>query len=72
MGPAPTEGLAQMPTELPFKPFIYSKRIKLPLKREVNNEASFTSLKSYYEINIIACCMEYIYFFIFREGHYTK
>jgi len=52
--------------------FIYSKRIKPLLKREVNNETSFTSLKSYYEINIIACCMQYTYFFRLRQGYYTK
>jgi len=32
-----------------------SKRIKPLLKLEVNNETSFTQLKLYYEINIVAC-----------------
>jgi len=39
-------------------------RIKPLLKREVNNETSFTSLKSYYEIIIIACYMQYISFLV--------
>jgi len=40
---------------------MHSKRIKPLLKREVNNEMSFTSLRS--EINIIAYYLQYIYFF---------
>jgi len=32
--------------------------LKPQLKREVNSEMSFTSLKSYYEINIIDCYMQ--------------
>ena len=59
-----------MSTELAFEGFIYSKRIKPLLKREVNNEMSFTSLRS--EINIIAYYLQYIYFFSFRQGYYTK
>jgi len=55
---APAEGLAQAPTELTFEAFIYPERIKPLLKSEVNNETSFTSLRSFYEINIIACYMQ--------------
>jgi len=33
------------------------------MKREVNNESSFTSLKSHHEINIMACYMQYVHFF---------
>jgi len=29
-------------------------------------------MKSYYEINIAACYMQYKYFFGFRQGYYTK
>jgi len=46
--------------------------LKPLLKREVNNETSFTSLKSYYGINIVACYMQYVYFFSFRQRYYTK
>jgi len=41
------EGSAQVPTELAFEAFVYSKRIKPLLKRE---ETLFTSLRSYYQI----------------------
>jgi len=39
---------------------IYSKRLKPLLKREVNNEAIITSLRSYYQIDYIAYHMQYI------------
>jgi len=42
---------------------MYSKRIKSPLKREVNSETFFTSLRSYYQIDYIACYTQYIYYF---------
>jgi len=43
------------------------------MTREVNNETSFTSLKSSYEINLIDCYMQYIlYFLSFTQGYYTK
>ena len=38
----------------------------------MNNETSFTSLKSYYEINIVACYMQHVYFFSLRQRYYTK
>jgi len=34
------------------EPFIHTKRIKPLLKREVNNETFFTSLRSYYQISL--------------------
>jgi len=57
------EGSAKAPTELTFESSIYSKRIKPQLKREVNNETFFTSLRSYYQIDYIACYTQYIYYF---------
>ena len=39
-----------MPTELTFGAFHISKRIKRLLKREVNNETFFISLRLYYHI----------------------
>jgi len=72
MVPALAEGLAQVPIELTFEAFIYAERIKPLLKSEVNNETSFTSLRSLYEINITACYMQYIYFFSSRQGCHTK
>ena len=47
---------------------IYSKRIKPQLKREVNNETFFTSLRSYYQIDYIACYTQYIYYFLLKTG----
>jgi len=35
------------------------------LKLEVNNEAFFTSLKSYYQIDYIACYTQYTVYTIF-------
>jgi len=37
--------------------------MKQLLKREVNNETFFTSLKPYYQIDYIACYTQYIYNF---------
>ena len=50
------------------------KRLSLYIFYEnvAKNETSFTSLKSYYEINIIACYLQYIYLFSFRQVYYTK
>ena len=45
--------------------FIFSKRIKPALKREMNSETFFTWLRSYYQI-IIACYMQYIYFVLVK------
>jgi len=61
MGLAPIEGLAQLSTKLTFEALIYSKRIKPLLKREVNKETSFTSLKSYYEINVAYSLLYAVY-----------
>jgi len=73
MGIAPIEGPTQVSTELAFEGFIYSKRIKPLLKREVNNETSFfTSLKSRYEINIIACYICSIYTFLVLDRVTTR
>jgi len=47
-------------TELRLESAIYSKRMKPQLKREVNNETFFTSLKSYYQIDYIAYYTQYI------------
>jgi len=58
--PAPIEGSAQVLTELRLESAIYSKRMKPQLKREVNNETFFTSLKSYYQIDYIAYYTQYI------------
>jgi len=63
MGPALAEGVVVAPTELTFEAIIYPKRTKPLLKSEVNNETSFTSLRSLYEINILAGYVQYIYFF---------
>jgi len=63
MGPAPTEGLAQVPTELTFEAFYIPKENKPLLKGYVNNEMFFKSLKSFYANNIIACYLQYIYLF---------
>jgi len=51
-----------------LKSDLYSKRIKPQLKREVNNETFFTSLRSYSQINYTACYTQYIYFFLVQTG----
>ena len=51
-----------MPRELTFEAFTYSKRIKLLLKREVNNETFFESLRLYYQI----------YYNILLQAVYTR
>ena len=72
MDPRTYEGSVQQSKRL--KTFMYSKKIKLPLKRMVNNQTFFTSLRSYYHI-IIACytlCTFFKYFFSYRRGYNTK
>jgi len=38
------------------------------MKREVNNETFFTSLRSYYQIVYIAYCMQQLYYFQLKTG----
>jgi len=64
MGPCTFKGLRRVLTELTLKYSTSSKRIKPLLKREVNNETFFTSLKSYYPIGYITCYAVYILFLV--------
>jgi len=50
MGPRTYRELCASVDRVVWSLFIYSKRIKPLLKREVNNETFFTSLRSYYQI----------------------
>jgi len=69
MGPAPMEGSTQVPTELAFQAFEYSKRIKPLLKRE---ETFFTSLRSYYQIYYYSLLYAVYMLFSQRRGYHTK
>ena len=60
MGPCTYRGLRASDRRVNVWSLLYILR---GLKREVNNETFFTSLRSYYQIDDIACYTQYIYYF---------
>jgi len=53
LGPRTYRELRTSADRVTLEAFYRYQRIKPPLKREVNNETFFTSLRSYYQISLV-------------------
>jgi len=53
MGPRIYRGFRASADRVNVRNLIHTKRVKPLLKREVNNETFFTSLRSYYRISLV-------------------